>query len=197
MKKVIICLIIVLLVAVGGVVAFWQYAKQVKPGSDLVACTMEAKICPDGSSVGRSGPNCEFSTCPAVSIVYVNEEYGFEIILPNSWMGYYNVAINVWTGHAINDYAKTYTGPLINIKNPKTTPQQAWQDIPIMVFTKEQWVLVSGPNATVAVSAAPVGPAKIGENSKYIFATPPRWWGFADALGGQEAAEAVKTFKTF
>lgn len=28
------------------------------------ACTMEAKICPDGSSVGRSGPNCEFAPCP-------------------------------------------------------------------------------------------------------------------------------------
>jgi hypothetical protein len=29
-----------------------------------VACTMEAKICADGSYVGRSGPNCEFSKCP-------------------------------------------------------------------------------------------------------------------------------------
>lgn len=29
-----------------------------------VACTMEAKICPDGSSVGRTGPNCEFAPCP-------------------------------------------------------------------------------------------------------------------------------------
>ncbi len=28
------------------------------------ACTMEAKLCPDGSSVGRTGPNCEFSLCP-------------------------------------------------------------------------------------------------------------------------------------
>jgi len=28
------------------------------------ACTMEAKICPDGSAVGRSGPNCEFAPCP-------------------------------------------------------------------------------------------------------------------------------------
>ena len=28
------------------------------------ACTLEAKICPDGSSVGRSGPNCEFAPCP-------------------------------------------------------------------------------------------------------------------------------------
>jgi hypothetical protein len=29
-----------------------------------VGCTMEARICPDGSAVGRSGPNCEFSPCP-------------------------------------------------------------------------------------------------------------------------------------
>ena len=32
-----------------------------------VACTMEAKVCPDGSSVGRSGPNCEFTVCPTTS----------------------------------------------------------------------------------------------------------------------------------
>jgi tryptophan-rich sensory protein len=30
-----------------------------------IACTMEAKICPDGSAVGRRGPNCEFDSCPA------------------------------------------------------------------------------------------------------------------------------------
>ncbi|PIR07125.1 MAG: hypothetical protein COV55_01700 [Candidatus Komeilibacteria bacterium CG11_big_fil_rev_8_21_14_0_20_36_20] len=29
-----------------------------------VACTLEAKICPDGSAVGRIPPNCEFATCP-------------------------------------------------------------------------------------------------------------------------------------
>jgi hypothetical protein len=29
------------------------------------ACTEEAKICPDGSAVGRTGPNCEFTPCPA------------------------------------------------------------------------------------------------------------------------------------
>jgi len=27
-------------------------------------CTQEAKICPDGSSVGRTGPNCAFAACP-------------------------------------------------------------------------------------------------------------------------------------
>jgi len=32
--------------------------------SDGAVCTMEAKLCPDGSAVGRTGPNCEFAPCP-------------------------------------------------------------------------------------------------------------------------------------
>ncbi|MDP2705325.1 MAG: hypothetical protein Q8O71_02970 [bacterium] len=29
-----------------------------------IACTTEAKLCPDGSAVGRTGPLCEFAKCP-------------------------------------------------------------------------------------------------------------------------------------
>jgi hypothetical protein len=29
-----------------------------------VMCPMDAKSCPDGSVVGRTGPNCEFAPCP-------------------------------------------------------------------------------------------------------------------------------------
>lgn len=36
-----------------------------------VACTADAKMCPDGSFVGRSGPNCEFDTCPKTKPVAV------------------------------------------------------------------------------------------------------------------------------
>ncbi len=31
-----------------------------------IPCTQEALICPDGSTVGRSGPKCEFAACPKV-----------------------------------------------------------------------------------------------------------------------------------
>ncbi len=31
---------------------------------EQIGCTMEARVCPDGSSVGRSGPRCEFAPCP-------------------------------------------------------------------------------------------------------------------------------------
>jgi hypothetical protein len=34
----------------------------------MKACSMEAKLCPDGSSVGREGPNCEFAACPGGAV---------------------------------------------------------------------------------------------------------------------------------
>ncbi len=50
---------------IGGVY-WWQTAKTSEPPQ--TACTMEAKICPDGSAVGRTGPNCEFALCPSEAL---------------------------------------------------------------------------------------------------------------------------------
>lgn len=48
-----------------------------------VACTMEAKVCPDGSSVGRTGPRCEFASCayPNVEIA----EAGVSFVVPEGY----------------------------------------------------------------------------------------------------------------
>lgn len=35
-----------------------------QPSDEETVCTLEAKICPDGSAVGRKGPNCDFQECP-------------------------------------------------------------------------------------------------------------------------------------
>jgi len=35
---------------------------------DLVSCSADAKICPDGTGVGRIGPNCEFAACPGEEV---------------------------------------------------------------------------------------------------------------------------------
>lgn len=32
--------------------------------SSGIVCTQEVKTCPDGTSVGRTGPRCEFTPCP-------------------------------------------------------------------------------------------------------------------------------------
>lgn len=42
--------------------SLWQLSANI---SGAVPCTMEAKVCPDGSAVGRTGPKCEFAPCPA------------------------------------------------------------------------------------------------------------------------------------
>ena len=44
--------------------SIWQLSKK---GLERVACTLEAKLCPDGSAVGRTGPKCEFAKCPGES----------------------------------------------------------------------------------------------------------------------------------
>lgn len=63
MKKIIIvgAVVLVLIVAIIIDLKFFNQPEQ-------VACTMEAKICPDGSAVGKIGPNCEFALCPAEAL---------------------------------------------------------------------------------------------------------------------------------
>ncbi len=53
-------LIIFIVVAV---LIFTQNKKN--QSTKVVACTQEAKLCPDGSSVYRFGPQCNFADCPA------------------------------------------------------------------------------------------------------------------------------------
>jgi len=53
--------IIIGIIVVGGVVVFFTTRG---PGEEPVYCTQDAKLCPDGSYVGRVGPNCEFTSCP-------------------------------------------------------------------------------------------------------------------------------------
>src|SRR6185369_3208126 len=46
----------------------FKLAVPVPESQKPVACTMEAKMCPDGVTyVGRTGPKCEFEACPKVT----------------------------------------------------------------------------------------------------------------------------------
>lgn len=83
-KKIIQNVIIIIVVILIGYFIYQQYlipSKQQKP----ITCTKEAKICPDGSTVGRTGPNCEFAPCPDQTVgwkIYTNKDYGFELKYP-------------------------------------------------------------------------------------------------------------------
>jgi len=123
---------------------------------------------------------------------YTNEKYGFEVTLLDSWKGY-SILTESWHGLTLDDNSTQYQGPEIIIRNPKWSVGQYWQDIPVMVFTKEEWKLIEAGNLNV--SAAPIGPDKLDENQRYVFALPPRWVGFSDTLGQDEAQAIASTIK--
>lgn len=84
--------LIVAVILVGLVGAFLLGKNSSTQNSSAVACTLEAKICPDGSSVGRTGPKCEFAACPTTASssaeatsrkTYQNEKYKFSFNHPN------------------------------------------------------------------------------------------------------------------
>jgi hypothetical protein len=66
----------------------------VSPSIEPVVCTMDAKVCPDGSTVGRVGPNCEFAECPVAEMTTPTEalagntavttQMGFTMTLPET-----------------------------------------------------------------------------------------------------------------
>lgn len=83
-------LMIVIALAIVGVLGYLSYKfyfqKIIHP---QVACTLEAKLCPDGSAVGRSGPKCEFAPCPTSDTstwqTYTNPVYLFSFKYPKDY----------------------------------------------------------------------------------------------------------------
>ncbi len=56
----------VMMVVVLGAMYLWLAETAEAPMlEEGVMCTADAMECPDGSFVGRQGPNCEFAECPA------------------------------------------------------------------------------------------------------------------------------------
>lgn len=91
-RTAIIFLVLILAVVAGGYLfcktyfpdlVFWQENER----EDQV-CTLVAKICPDGTSVGHVGPNCEFADCPEETTswgTYINDQVGFEMKYPDNF----------------------------------------------------------------------------------------------------------------
>jgi hypothetical protein len=64
----VIAMIVAVVVVAGLVTVYYKTDLMVNHNANhAMACTMEAKICPDGSTVGRVAPNCDFAPCPVVN----------------------------------------------------------------------------------------------------------------------------------
>ena len=108
------------------------------------------------------------------SLEYINSEFGFTFELPSTWQGY-GVLETVWEGHGVGGELQgkiVETGPKILLRHPLWTAEVPRQDIPIMIFTLEQWE--SMQQGKFHIGAAPIGPSMLGlrKSSRSWLQTP-------------------------
>jgi len=81
-----------------------------------VACTMDAKVCPDGSYVGRIPPDCAFAPCPK------------EVFGPTSWLTFEDKEQNISFS-----YPKSFTTNYMSVVAwpPKVTVSDKAYNCPV------------------------------------------------------------------
>lgn len=123
---------------------------------------------------------------PATStdIVYTNDTYGFSLTLPADWKGYTLVPASVQYGYAVT------------LRHPLWTAQNPYMDIPILIYPIDQWKKWEANHFEGYPTAAPIGPTERGRNTRYVFATAPRY-NFSFGIGWEAVDVVVQKLKAF
>ncbi|HVW71887.1 MAG TPA: hypothetical protein VHB93_01905 [Candidatus Paceibacterota bacterium] len=79
MKILIAGIVLIIVLGLGGFVYRNVLEHPGTPTAPGTACTLEAKLCPDGTAVGRTGPNCEFAACPAPNVSLDSVKIAFAV----------------------------------------------------------------------------------------------------------------------
>ena len=83
MKEIFIGTVIILVLGIGGFLYRNTFEHPYIPLAPATPCTTEAKLCPDGQSVGRSGANCTFAVCPLPNAE--DPAIGIAFVIPNGY----------------------------------------------------------------------------------------------------------------
>ncbi len=98
-----------------------------------IACTEDAKRCPDGSYVGRNGPRCEFDPCPAAKSSITEAEA--KLIAEKACIkggesltsGYYNENSKTWWFDANLNTVQEGCNPACVVSEETKTVQINWR----------------------------------------------------------------------
>lgn len=98
-----------------------------------IVCTTDAKECPDGSYVGRSGPDCQFTPCPELKSTMTQAEArviaeqtcikGGESLVP----GTYNAGTKTWWFDANLNATKEGCNPACVVSEDTKTAEINWR----------------------------------------------------------------------
>lgn len=130
-------------------------------------------------------------TPQAQGVVYYNTQYGFSFELPESWKDF-SIVDSRWEGLQVSGEQPgkiVEEGPEITIRHPQWTAENPRQDIPILIFTLDQWD--AHQKEAFHIGAAPIGPSELTRNSRYVFALPARY-NFAFPTGYEEVETILK-----
>lgn len=145
-----------------------------------VACTQDAKQCPDGSYVSRTGPDCEFAPCPLSSQapsldnpqdkqskptndtatwkIYRNDKFSYEVKYPSDWeiveakqrIG----TESVWTGSILIEEEKEIQK--VSFVNKSGKFSQGWFEIRVLENPDRsdlsQWMARNKPENATSIS---------------------------------------------
>ena len=77
-----------------------------------------------------------------LALRYHNAQYGLRFFLPAEWQGYLPI-IQSWDAALWSADHQTVIGvergAVVVLRNPRWRPEDPYQDVPIMVFTRRQW----------------------------------------------------------
>lgn len=88
MKSLLLGIVAIIIIGFGGLV----YRNAIEHPSQPIACPMDAKVCPDGSSVARSGNSCTFAECPPPNVSLPDVGISFAIPIGFTTTEFYDAA---------------------------------------------------------------------------------------------------------
>ncbi len=161
------------------------------PGLKKVVMTLSLVILV--SSIWAFWPDTITNGDPT-SVEYRNESLGLLVKLPQSWEGFQDISAEgesaAWHGTEIETNTEIESGPMIILRHPAYTDELPRQDIPLMVFTLEQWQGIE--LETFVVGAAPIPPSELARNASYVFALPARY-NYSFLEGSEEVDQLLRS----
>ena len=75
MRSLFFGILLIIIIGVGGLV----YRNAVEYPAQPIACPMDALVCPDGTSLGRTGASCTFPSCPPPNVLLPSIDISFAL----------------------------------------------------------------------------------------------------------------------
>jgi hypothetical protein len=141
---------------------------------------------------GLFGCSTAYNQLSGLPIRYHNSQYDLTLYLPTDWKGY-SVLTDEWEGETyLPEKDKDVVlarGPIIELRNPQWKTNDLYQDIPIFIFTRQQWDDIHlGKYDAVGAGGIIY---ELWHNGKYVFGIHSRYNSDDSVKGWKEAQDIV------